>query len=57
MTLKPGNTYKGRISGEFVLNRISKVNGEIVFFISTLNHSNVRLSLTEMREEKPKEIR
>ena len=53
MTLKPGNIYKGKISGEFELNRIKNVSGQPVFVISTTNHSNIELTLDEMREEKP----
>lgn len=56
MTIKPGQTYEGKITGEFTLNRIEKVNGQPVFHISTPQHSGFTLTLDEMREEKPKAI-
>lgn len=56
MTLKPNNYYKGRITGEFKLNRIAKVDGQPVFIIETVNNDHIELTLAEMREEKPKAI-
>jgi hypothetical protein len=56
MKIKVGQIYEGKVSGEFKLESIKKVNGEIVFIISTVNHSNIQLTLDEMREEKQKEI-
>lgn len=56
MTVKPGNYYLGKIAGEFKLNRIAKENGQPVFIIETINSSNIRLTLEEMREEEVKEI-
>ena len=56
MTIKPGNYYEGKITGEFKLNRIAKVNGEPVFIIETVNNSHIELTLAEMKEEKVKAI-
>lgn len=56
MTIKPGNYYEGKITGEFKLNRIAKVNGQPVFIIETVNNSHIELTLAEMKEEKVKAI-
>lgn len=55
MIIKPG-TYQGR-NGEFELIKIKKVDGHPVFIISTAQHSHIELSLSQMREEKPKRRR
>lgn len=52
MTVKPGQTYKGKVSGEFTLERIAKENGQPVFYITTAQHPTpFALTLVEMREE------
>lgn len=56
MTVKPNNYYEGKISGEFLLKAIKKVNGQPVFVIQTIHNSHIELTLKEMREEKPKAI-
>lgn len=56
MTIKPGNYYVGKITGEFKLNRIKNVNGQPVFVIETVNNSHIELTLSEMKEEKVKAI-
>jgi vancomycin resistance protein YoaR len=54
MKLKPGNTYEGKVIGEFDLLRIKNDNGKPVFIIATVNHHHIELSLEQMREESPK---
>ena len=56
MTIKPKNYYKGKITGEFRLNRIKNVDGQPVFVIETVNNSHIELTLAEMKEEKIKAI-
>ena len=56
-TVKPGNDYKGKVSGEFHLVRIKNVNGQPIFVINVYQTtSTIELTLDEMREEKPKSI-
>ena len=56
MTVKPGNYYIGKITGEFKLENIYKNNGKPIFEITNLHESTIQLTLEEMREEKPKAI-
>lgn len=56
MTIKLGNYYEGKITGEFKLNRIKNVNGQPIFVIETVNNGHIELTLAEMKEEKVKAI-
>ncbi len=53
MTVKPGNYYIGKITGEFKLETIKNVNGQPVFVVTTsTNEKGFELTLAEMKEEK-----
>lgn len=53
MTVKPGNYYIGKITGEFKLETIKNVNGQPVFVVTTAtNEKGFELTLAEMKEEK-----
>lgn len=55
MTVKPGNYYIGKITGEFKLEKIKNVNGQPVFVVTTpANEKGFELTLAEMRQEKVK---
>ena len=56
MTVKPGNHYIGKITGEFELLKIKNVNGQPVFVIENIHESVIELTLEEMKEEKVKAI-
>lgn len=54
MKVKPGDVLVGKITGYFTLNTIRNVNGQPVFEITNLHGATIKLTLEEMREEKPK---